>query len=175
MNQYEVVTDIEQKSIIDWVNENWKSFIYNENNGGFYIITDMIHDIYKNEVICDIIKTIEERIIEKENLQSARKPIYLEDFVYYMNEGTKLHLHKDENDINGYQIRFNVCIQKPIKGGIPCYSGKKINIEEKCYIICRAGLDYHTGGLIFGEKPKIVLSFGFSIDEKNVHLYTNRF
>ena len=175
MNDYQVVTDDEQQTIVDWVNKNWETFIYNDNNGGYYIITDMINEIYKDQVVYDIIKTIENRIIEKENLHHTHKPLYLEDFVYYMNQGTKLHLHKDENDVNGYQIRFNVCIQKPIKGGIPCYSGKKINIEEKCYIICRAGLDYHTGGLIYGDRPKIVLSYGFSINNKNVHLYTNRF
>ena len=91
-----------------------------------------------------------------------------------MDSGTKLHMHKDENDSNGAQIRFNVCIQKPERGGYPFYSGKKLDIEERKYVICRAGLDLHTGGLIYGDKPKIVISFGFSIDEDDVHIYSNR-
>ena len=91
-----------------------------------------------------------------------------------MDSGTKLHMHKDQNDENGFQIRFNVCIQKPEKGGYPFYAGKRLDYEERNYVICRAGLDLHTGGLIHGEKPKLMLSFGYSINKEDVHYYSNR-
>jgi len=173
-NSRQVVTLEEQQIIIDWVLENWKTFIFNKNNNGYYVSPHMIEEAYKNNTVYECIQNIEKRIIKKENLQTFQKPTALEDFIYYMDSGTKLHPHKDPNDENGYQVRFNVCIQKPDAGGLPIYAGKKLNIFEREYIICRAGLDTHTSGVIYGNKPKINISYGFSVDKDSLHLYTNR-
>ena len=170
----EVVTDEEQEKIIKWTLENKDEFIFNSNNNGYYIHIDMIKDIFKNDDVYDCIRTIEKRIKDKENLNSFNKPHYLDDFLYIQDSGTKLHLHSDRNDVNGIQIRFNVIIQMPERGGFPIYAGKKIDVKEKSYIICRAGIDKHTGGIIHGKKSKISLSFGFSVPEEFVHLYSNR-
>lgn len=170
MDDREVLNDEEKNEIINYTINNYNNFLFNNNNNGYYIHPNMIND----DKITSIIKKIEERIIKKENLHNYPKNDDLDDFLYYMDSGTKLHLHKDPNDNNGIHVRFNVCIQKPEYGGYPVYSGKTIDIKEKCYIICRAGLDYHTGGLIRGNKAKIVLSFGFSINEDHVKNYTNR-
>jgi hypothetical protein len=167
-----VVIDSEQAEIINWAITNKDTFIFNPHNNGVFIHIDMIRDIYKNNEVYEIIRRIERRIIIKEKLEPFKKSLYLDDFLYVQGSGTKLHLHSDANDENGYQIRFNVIIQMPEKGGHPIYAGKKIIVKEKDYIICRSGIDKHTGGLIYGDKPKISLSFGFSIPKEFIHFYT---
>jgi hypothetical protein len=171
-----VVTEEEKNIIIEWVNNNHKTFIFNPLNNSVFTFVYMIKDKYNNDSVYNIIKKIESRIIAKEKLQEFNKCYKLDDLIYYMDASTKIHVHKDENedDANNIQVRFNVCIQKPISGGIPIYAGKQIDIEECKYIVCRAGLDMHSSGVIFGDKPKISISFGFFIDKDKIGLYTNR-
>ena len=179
----EVVTYEEQQCIINWIGENKnKTFIYNLLNGGYFMYIDTLketldnsNNIVCNENIYKIITNIKKRIESLENLNDCKTCPELGHFIYYMGNGTKLHRHKDDNNINSYHIRFNVIIQNPESGGVPIYAGKKINTKERCYIICRSGLDYHESTLVNGNKPKITISYGYSIDINNIGLYPKIF
>jgi hypothetical protein len=175
MSKEEIVTIEEQEILNNWVTENQKKFTLNPLNYGYYTHINTINENFKNSThIEDLIYAIKNRIIEKEKLHGYEMPKTLHDFVYYMDSGTKLHFHRDPNDEGTYHIRFNVILKIPDEGGIPIYGGKKKEMNERCYIICRSGMDFHTSSVIKGDTPKILISFGFSIPTDKVHLYSNR-
>lgn len=172
----EVLSIEDQRVIIDWTKENWDKFIYNKNNSGYFIFIDALKNDTEYKNIYTIFQKIKNNIMELENLRDMESHLYLSDFIYHMDPGTKLHRHKDTNENNSsYHIRFNVLIQSAEQGGIPVYSGKKIKTKERCYIICRSGLDYHSSTEIKGKKSKIVLSFGFNFDKSKIHNYPKIF
>lgn len=77
--------------------------------------------------------------------------------------------HKDPN--NGpddtIHTRFNVLISKPEEGGFPIMkmADKEtvIEVEENEPWVCLAGLHKHSTTKIKGDKPRIMLSFGYNI------------
>jgi len=179
----EIVTLEEQQTIINWVNENQNVFIHNPLNGGNFMFIDLLKEttndsnnkLINNKIVYDIFANIKNRIELLENLKDCKTFFDLGHFIYYMEPGTKLHRHKDDNDVDSYHIRFNVLIQNPESGGIPIYAGKKIKTKERCYVICRSGLDYHESTVINGNKSKILISFGYSINKDKIHLYSKIF
>ena len=88
---------------------------------------------------------------------------------------TKLHKHKDLNTKGTIQIRYNVLLQKPEIGGDAVYSGRRIDCDIGCYILCRSGLDFHSGTLIQGKLDRILISYGFLIKEENITKYPHIF
>jgi len=172
----EVVNIDEQTCIIDWVTNNNKSFIENNNHIGCFEYLSEIETKYNNKQVNDIIQNIRNRIIERENLQKYPTAESLPDMIYCMQSGSKLHVHNDYTHKvdTGIMIRFNVCIQKPETGGRPIYSGKTIELIERNYIICRAELDYHTSEWMSGDKSKINISFGFIVDTASISRFSNR-
>lgn len=172
MSKEEIVTVEEQTLLNQWVLDNYSKFTLNPNNYGYYTYVETICDNFKHsENIKEIIDTIRGRLVEKEQLHDYPTTSQLHDFLYYMDSGTKLHFHKDPNDPGTYHIRFNVILKIPEMGGIPIYGGKKREMVERSYIICRSGIDYHTSSVIKGNTPKILISFGFSIPKEKVDLY----
>jgi len=177
----EVISLSENEYLCQWVKHNYNSFDMNENYTGYCtFIKNISNNCKDKDEIIKIIKNIKDRIIQKENLfnviQCESDTDLLHDFLYYNENGSKLHLHHDFCDsIKGkIQIRFNVCIQKPEFGGRPIYAGNIIELVERNYIICRSEIDYHTSEWISGNKAKISISFGFLIDIADLHLYSNR-
>jgi hypothetical protein len=171
----EIVLLDEQKAIITWINNNEDKLVSNANYYGKFINIENIET--HNIDIYNIIKTIKERLIQKENLQKySTSEEIMSDFLYNNKPGTKLHLHKDRVNTppNKTMVRFNLCIQKPDKGGRPIYAGNIIELVERSYVICRSQYDYHTSEWVYGEKSKINISFGFLIDYDDVKLYSNR-
>lgn len=136
-----------------------------------------IKEKYNNKKISDILENIRSRIIEKENLYEFLNENYdTEDFIYCNNPGSKLHYHTDEmiNVSGKILVRFNVCIQKPVKGGRPIYSGKIIELVERSYVICKSQIEYHTSEWLSGNKPRINISYGMFIDIDKLERFSNR-
>lgn len=173
----EIITIHEQQQIVAWAIKYWDNFIYNANNAGYFIYIDSLKDMEaeSNMLMYDLLMDIRKRIVDIENLHDIGVDPSLLDFIYHMDKGTKLHKHKDKNSNDGYHIRFNLIVQLPESGGVPIYAGKKINTKERCYIICRSGLDYHTSTHIEGDLPKIVLSYSFNFPKDKTNLYPKIF
>jgi hypothetical protein len=191
-----VVLVNEQVDLIEWTLSNYNSFYnlkkdnpninfysscldyYSDTNDhcNAYPEYYRIKQTDSNDKIVDIFKKIRDRIIIAENLQKYQSSTTNPDFIYCMFHGSSLHLHTDtpKHDTEKVLIRFNVCIQKPDRGGNPIYANNLIELKERQYIICRSGLDYHTSEVILGDKPKISLSYGFLIDKDDIHLFTDR-
>ena len=47
--------------------------------------------------------------------------------------------------------------------------------QERQYILCRSGLDTHCSSIVKGDKPRIIISFGFNIPIKDIHKHPNIF
>ena len=146
--------------------------LFNLNCDGYFFNCDAIEGIASSEII-NLIKDIKNRIVIEENLNKddIESQVELEDFIYIMPPGTSLHRHIDVNQIGMYHIRFNLLLQRAEKGGIPIYAGRKKEIEEKSYILCRSGIDLHGSNLVEGNKPRIVISYGFSIPKTSINKY----
>ena len=185
----EVVTLEEQNSIINWINNNKQILHSNLNNNQNYINIKDIENIksdIETKTVLEYIINIKNKIIEIEGLKNflSGDDIF-KDFIYESPPGTKLHYHVDnafkikneknsDLDFSKIMIRFNVCIQKPEKGGRPIYSGNLIELVERSYIICRSEIDYHTSEWISGNKSRINISFGFLIDTVYLNKFSNR-
>jgi len=152
----EVVTEAEQAELIQWANSNYHTFTKNgvSNFRQFQILNRL-----SNVPSC--IWDIKQRIIDKENIHNAPQEPIFQDYIGYITNGGQIHLHKDPNRDGLFHTRFNAFIQLPIKGGLPIYGGKTIEVLERHYIRCNSGIDEHTCELVEGPKARIVLSFGF--------------
>lgn len=106
---------------------------------------------------------IKERIVKTHDLHSALPEPFFKDYCGYITEGGAIHKHQDPNQGNKIHTRFNVMISKPVSGGIPVIDGKEIQVEEGDVWKCEAGLYEHWCTPVIGDKPRIVLSFGFLI------------
>ena len=135
-----------------WAEENYKTFT----NNGFGRQFKILDNSCPKEVF-----TIKKIIVEKYKLENKQQePIY-KDFCGFITDGGAIHEHTDANKNGLIHTRFNVMISKPIEGGIPIQDGKQILVEEGDVWRCDAGLIKHSCTEVKGNKPRIVLSFGF--------------
>ena len=147
----------EQQIIVNWINENYKLLECNGHNR-YKIKLSLLKEKIE---IPNCIYEIKKRIIEAELLHDFDGEPLFEDSIGYMLNGAKLHKHTDPNHNNLVHTRFNVYVQLPYEGGYPIYNNNLYKLKERTYICCRAGIDYHECQEVKGDKPRIMLSFGF--------------
>jgi len=150
----EVITEAEQAELIQWGNANYTTFQKNGPGRQFKVLTG-----FANTPSC--VWDIKKRIVEKEGLQNAPQEPMFKDYMGYITDGGKIHPHTDPNRDGLIHTRFNVVVQLPVKGGLPIYGGKTLQVSERHYVRCNSGIDEHTCELVEGPKARIVLSFGF--------------
>lgn len=156
-----VVTIEEQQKIIEWANQNYHNFKPNGYSRQYNCLN------YFDD-IPQCVWDIKDRIIKKENLYEYQQEPIFRDFISYIQEGGKIQPHIDSN-VDGYvHTRFNVFIQLPIKGGLPIYNNKIIQVNELEYIKCFSGLYKHHCQKVESDKPRIILSYGFLIPIKHI-------
>jgi hypothetical protein len=176
-NTVPIITDEEHKCLLNWIlSIDKERMIFNSNNEGYFFNCEVMQE-NASKKINNLIRDIKNRIIfaEKLNKTHIESPIELEDFIYIMPPGTKLHKHKDVNITGMYHIRFNLLLQKAEVGGICVYGGKKVLCKEKCYVLCRSGIDLHGSTQVEGNKPRIVISYGFNIPIDTINEYPDIF
>lgn len=90
-------------------------------------------------------------------------------FMSYSTKGHSVHIHQDKNPDNKHtHVRFNYLLSKP-KGGDPIIEGKVINVKKDETWVCIAGNLKHGTTKITGNKPRIMISFGHYINNKNLN------
>lgn len=143
----------EQEEIISWVIDYYHQFDlvgYNKWRLGLKNTSD-----YPK-----VIDDIKERIIDIENLSKYNEePIY-NDIIEYSRNGADFSNHKDVNSDGMVHVRFDVYVKLPKNGGLPIYNGELINVKERQYLCCRAGIDYHSRTTI-KQSSGIIISYGF--------------
>ena len=139
--------------IADWANKNYKLFSQN----GF----ERQYGILQNLNPPSEVWLIKKQIIDRYNLIHAKQEPCFKDYCGYITKGGAIHPHTDKNEGNLIHTRFNVMVSKPFEGGEPIQNGVVIDVEEGDIWRCDAGLVKHWCNQVVGDKPRIVLSFGF--------------
>ena len=90
-------------------------------------------------------------------------------------EGGFVVPHRDMNDLNRVHTRINFLLSKPVKGGNIVINNKKIELQENEGWINLASKWLHGSTPVEGSKPRIVLSYGASVDKTiinslNIHI-----
>ena len=84
--------------------------------------------------------------------------------ISYSEDNHQVGLHQDYEPHDGYtHTRFNFMISKPEDGGDPIMDDITYNLKENQVWICPAGKYMHDTTIVNGEKPRILLSYGYFI------------
>ena len=156
-----IITEDEQKIIVDWTRENYESF----SSSGYHRCRQCL-DLFKD--LPSIFEELRNRIVKKEGLENVRIEPIFRDSIAYMRDGGKLHLHKDPNRDGLIHVRFNVYVQLPYEGGVPIYAKQFCPLNERTYICCRSGLDYHECTMVIGERERVMVSYGFLMKPEEI-------
>lgn len=111
----------------------------------------------------DEVWVIKRNIVDEYDLHNAIQEPIFKDFCGFITDGGQVHEHKDPNQGGLIHTRFNIMISKPEIGGNPVIDGIEVNVKEGEMWICQAGLYKHYCTEVKGNKPRIILSFGFLI------------
>lgn len=148
------------KPVQDWATRNYKTFKPNGFGRQFCILQE------RNPP--QEVWLIKEQVVNLYQLQNAKQEPKFKDFCGYITNGGEIHHHTDGNEGSLIHTRFNVLISKPLEGGEPVQDNVVIKVNEGDVWKCEAGNVEHWCTPVVGDKPRIVLSFGFLLEEKNV-------
>lgn len=104
---------------------------------------------------------IKRQIVEANALHDAEQEPWFKDFCGFITAGGAIHQHQDDGTNGKTHVRFNVMVSKPESGGVPVQDGVEIAVQEGEVWRCDASLVKHWCTPVVGNKPRIVLSYGF--------------
>lgn len=145
---------INVEPISQWAIQNINSFQVNK--AGQHRRFKIFDKNYPIEVL-----EVRKQIITAFNLEGKQQEPLYKDFCGFITEGGFVHKHKDPNKNGLVHTRFNVLVSKPNEGGKVFIDNKEVVVEEGGVWVCKAGLYEHWTTPVIGDKPRIVLSFGF--------------
>ena len=160
-----IIDETEKIHLLEWIYSN--KYRFNENN------------ISKNRYYLQIDTTfpklffdLKQRILCNEKIKKYKEETYyFGDLISYMEDGGRVHKHIDPTIKNHDHCRYNVFLSLPKKGGMPIYNNKIINVSECEYLKCSSSLVYHESQEVVGDKPRIMISYGFFIPSKKCYEY----
>lgn len=109
---------------------------------------------------------VRQRVVDQFHLHAFSTEPMFRDYCGFITEGGAIHHHSDPDNSKGVHVRYNVMISKPHSGGDPYQDDVLIPVEEGEVWRCNASRVTHWCSAVVGDKPRIVLSFGFSIPEE---------
>jgi len=154
------ITIDEQQFITDWALRNEGSFIPNPK--GPYRRRSLLNNLLDYP---EILNQIRNRLIELEGLLHPDILIdKKQDMISIQRNLGVVPEHIDYDRVEGHYLRrYNIFISLPENGGLPIYGGEIIDVKERCVLRVDAGLIPHSTTQINGERPRIMLSYGFNI------------
>ena len=168
MKTKKIITDEEKEKLLKWVNENLGKFELNVvSPNRKYLNLD------ENINFPILIKEIKKRILINENINDYIDDSPYGDYVGYITNQGKIHKHIDPSKKGYEHVRFNLFLSIPEKGGMPKYNNKVIIVNENEYVRCNSSKEYHECEMVFGTKPRIVISYGIyeKVDKKENIFY----
>jgi hypothetical protein len=173
----EIMSEEERLGFINWVCEHVNTLTtHREGLIG--------HTFYReNKEVPQIVWTILDRIIDKEDLHpyresyddaffkkyhSGRTGVY-RDHVAIIFPGKNIVAHTDVNQPGLIHSRFNVFFQVPTDGGKTFYGDDVVEVKERGYVLCRSGIDTHWTEIIKGHQPRITISYGFQLPAQKLN------
>ena len=159
-----IMTVYEQKKIIKWVRENIHTFNIKTPNR-----CRQMFNLYNGQ-IPKVFDKIKQRIIKREHLEDVEEGTKTGDSVGCLLHGGSMikHIHLKENTNGKSSIFFNVAVQVPFFGGKPIYGETICNLQERRYICCRSGIDYHQVGEVYGDRERITISYAFLFTKNEI-------
>jgi|TARA_E500000318_G_scaffold32926_1_gene32579 hypothetical protein len=161
----EIISKKEQSELLRWIFENENIFEENivSSNRKFLRINSI-------KKVPELFFDIKKRILEKENIKNYELDPFFGDMVTWNSEGGSIQLHDDPTIPGREHYRFNLFLSKPISGGDPIYNNEKLNFNEREYIKYHVNRYKHMSKPVIGQKPRIVISYGISIDQSTSNL-----
>jgi hypothetical protein len=162
-----IISKKERKILLKWICKNKKLFKKNKISPNRYFLT-----IPKN-VSLTLFGEIKNKILEKNNILTKN---YMNDFLYndyvgFISQNGQIHEHIDPS-IPGYDhIRYNLFLSVPIKGGLPIYNGKTIEVNVGDYVRCNSSYEYHSCEKVMSRIPRIVISYGILLKKKCIEYF----
>jgi len=159
-----IMTVNEQAEVVKWVRKNIHTFNIRKNNR-----YRQFFDFYKGKRP-EIFNIIKQRIIKREHLENVDNLRMFGDSVGCILHSGSLFRHIDtkENINEKFLIVFNVAVQVPFFGGKPIYGETICNLQERRYICCRSGIDYHQVQEVYGDRERITISYGFLFKKEDI-------
>lgn len=151
-----IITEEERLLLLNWTIKNENKFNKNElgpQRKVYFFDSDLETP--------DLVYEIRDRIIERENITKWDPEPLLGNYVGWISNGGFIHRHIDSNQEYGNHIRYNLFLSIPNEGGYPIYNNQVILVKESQYIRCNSGLYFHESQKVIGDKPRIVISYGF--------------
>ena len=111
-----------------------------------------------------LVKAIQQKVLAEYGLSDVeREDGFLGSILSYQTEGAFVHHHTDT--IEGKRhLRFNLFLSVPESGGVPIYNGEEMPIKERMLIPYEADKYLHSSTPVVGNKPRIIISFGWAFD-----------
>jgi hypothetical protein len=179
------VSSKDSKAIVDWALKNESIVKYRDSilteksksghkgweNGGYIIHLEQEKvklEWEKYNFPYENLVSIDSQIKKIYNLSEVLEFAPMGWILMYTENDYVCKWHKDPNTSEGkIHTRFNIMISKPEEGGFPIIrmADKEtvIKVEENEPWVCLAGLYEHSTTEIKGNKPRIMLSFGYNI------------
>lgn len=154
-----IITKKEQKFLLEWIFKNEDEFHANYAGPHRKFLT-----LHKIEDVPELFYEIKERILKREKITEWKLDPFFGDIITFNTTGGFIHNHRDEAEPNKDHIRFNLFLSKPKKGGDPILMDKKLQFEEREYIKYYVNKQWHSSLPVEGDKPRIAISYGISVD-----------
>jgi hypothetical protein len=153
-----IITRQEKNILLEWIGKNESRFIQNP-MGPHRRYYPFSEDPYIPKLFLEI----KHRIIKREKIKKWYLEPMFKDYVGVISNGGFIHEHQDANYQSLNHVRYNLFLSTPKSGGEPVYNGKKLKMKEREYLKCLSGNERHSCNVVVGDKPRIVISYGFLI------------
>jgi hypothetical protein len=159
--KFTLITEEERIFLLNWIQSKENKFIPNQVSPNrkyfpFESSNDADDHLY-------LLSDIKNRIVKKEKIKNYISDPLIGDFISWITNNGRIHAHKDCCEI-GKLVRYNLAVSLPDVGGRPIYDGELIDLKEKECVRCDC-TSIHETEVVVGNKPRIVVSFGFLIFE----------
>ena len=147
-----------QKNLLDWVNLNLDSFVFNPAGPGRKTRT-----IVNTDEIYTTVQDIKRKIMILENQNLEEIDFSFRDYIGINFPNAFIQLHTDDAKLGRIHTRWNLILSYPEEGGHSIYNGKTNQLEERLIWKCEASRFAHGSTKVKGIKPRITLSLGFML------------
>jgi len=154
-----IITEPEQKFLLDWIFKNECRFILNEM--GKYRKYFVLNE---TQNFPNLFLEVKQRILDKEHITNWIPDPFFGDRIMFNEQHGYIHKHIDPTLGSKDHLRFNLFLSKPIYGGDPIYNEELVPFEERCYVKYFVNKYYHASLPVIGNKPRISVSYGILID-----------
>lgn len=166
----------------EWVlnKENRDNFLYSPEVPGVYNVFGLAHSEIEQKGLIkagfpylEMFKIYQQILAHYQLPKTQQLDTEFGALISYSEQGHEVQPHKDPNPPRKIHTRFNVLISKPEKGGEAIIDGKVISTELNEVWVCAAGKYTHSSVLVEGNVPRILLSYGTYLLERELNKVLN--